>query len=43
MGKRQTKEASNYSNYRIMGQRDLPYKHTYDNQDEEYVDMQNEM
>ena len=42
-GKEADKEASNYSNYRIMGQRDLSYKHTYDNQDEEYVDMQNEM
>ena len=42
-GKKADKEASNYSNYRIMGQRDLSYKHTYDNQDEEYVDMQNEM
>ena len=42
-GKEADKEASNYSNYRIMGQRDLSYKHTYDNQDKEYVDMQNEM
>ena len=42
-GKEADKEASNYSNYRIMGQRDLSYKHTYDNQDEEYVDIQNEM
>ena len=42
-GKEADKEASNYSNYRIKGQRDISYKHTYDNQDEEYVDMQNEM
>lgn len=42
-GKEVDKEASNYSNYRIKGQRDFSYKHTYDNQDEEYVDMQNEM
>ena len=42
-GKEADKEASNYSNYRIKGQRDFSYKHTYDNQDEEYVDMQNEM
>lgn len=42
-GKEADKEASNYSNYRIKGQRDFSYKHTYDNQDEEYVDIQNEM
>ena len=42
-GKEADKEASNYSNYRIKGQRDYSYNHTYDNHDEEYMDMQNEM
>ena len=42
-GKEADKEASNYSNYRIKGQRDYSYNHTYDHHDEEYMDMQNEM
>ena len=42
-GKRADQEASNYSNYRVKAQRDYSYNHTYDGNDEEYMDMQNEM
>ena len=35
--------AGNYSNYRIKGQQDRSYKHTYNSQDEEYMDMVSEM
>ena len=42
-GKVADQEASNYSNYRVKAQQDNPYRHTYDNNDEEYVDMQDEM
>ena len=36
-------EASAYSNYRIQAQRDPSYRHTYDSNDEEYMDYQNEL
>ena len=42
-GKQADKEAANYSNYRIQSQRDLNYRHTYDDNDEEYNDMQQEL
>ncbi len=42
-GKVADQEASNYSNYRVKAQQDNTYRHTYDNNDEEYVDMQDEM
>lgn len=36
-------EAANYSNYRVKAERDNSYKHTFDGNDEEYMDMRNEM
>ncbi len=42
-GKVADQEASNYSNYRVKAQRNNSYQHTYDANDEEYVDMQDEM
>ena len=42
-GKRADQEASNYSNYRVKAQRDNSYVHTYNGNDEEYMDMQDEM
>lgn len=42
-GKVADQEASNYSNYRVKAQQDNTYRHTYDSNDEEYVDMQDEM
>ena len=42
-GKAADQEASNYSNYRVKAQRDYSYTHTYDQNDEEYTDMQDEM
>ena len=42
-GKDADREASEYSNYRIQAERDTKYKHTYDDDDEEYVDYQDEL
>ncbi len=42
-GKRADQEASNYSNYRVKAQRDNSYVHTYNGNDEEYMDMQDEL
>ena len=42
-GKKADQEASNYSNYRVKAQRDYSYSHTYDSNDEEYMDMQDEL
>lgn len=42
-GKVADKEAADKSNYRIAGQRDNTYRHTYDENDEEFMDYQNEM
>lgn len=42
-GKMADQEAANYSNYRVKAQPDKSYIHTYDDNDEEYMDMQNEM
>ena len=38
-----SKEATNYSNYRVQAQRDNTYRHTYDGNDEEFMDFQDEM
>lgn len=37
------REASSYSNYRVMAERDETYRHTYDANDEEFMDYQNEL
>ena len=37
------REASEYSNYRVKAERDKDYKHTYDENDEEYMDYQDEL
>ncbi len=42
-GKGMSNESANYSNYRVQAQRDNTYRHTYDGNDEEFVDFQNEM
>ena len=42
-GKQADLEASNYSSYRVKAQRDYSYNHTYDSNDEEYMDMQDEL
>ena len=42
-GRAADQEASNYSNYRVKAQTDNSYVHSYDKNDEEYMDMQNEM
>ena len=42
-GKDIEQEAANYSNYRVKAEADRSYQHTFDNNDEEYMDMQNEM
>lgn len=42
-GKGISEESKNYSNYRITAQKDDQYKHTFDEDDEEYMDFQNEM
>ena len=42
-GEAADKEASPYSNYRVMAERDETYKHTYDANDEEFMDYQNEL
>ena len=36
-------KSTNYSNYRVQAQKDYTYTHTYDQNDEEYVDFSNEM
>lgn len=36
-------ESQNYSNYRVSAEKDANYRHTYDNNDEEYMDFQNEL
>ena len=38
-----SQESQNYSNYRISAEKDANYRHTYDNNDEEYMDFQNEL
>ena len=42
-GKGIDEKAENYSNYRVKAQKDKDYKHTYDEDDEEFMDFQNEM
>lgn len=42
-GKKADQEASAYSNYRVQAQRDTHYTHTYNDNDEEYLDFQDEM
>ncbi len=42
-GKKADSEASNYSSYRVKAQKDTHYSHTYNNDDEEYLDFQDEM
>ena len=42
-GKGMSENATNYSNYRVKAEKDKDYKHTYDEDDEEYMDFQNEM
>lgn len=42
-GKGISKESTNYSNYRVQAQSDNTYRHTYDANDEEYLDFQDEM
>ncbi len=37
------KESASNSNYRVQAQRDYTYRHTYDGNDEEYLDFQDEM
>ena len=38
-----SQESQNYSNYRVSAEKDANYRHTYDNNDEEYMDFQNEL
>lgn len=42
-GKGINSESQNYSNYRIAAPKDEKYRHTFDENDEEYMDFQNEM
>ena len=42
-GKGIDEKAENYSNYRVKAQKDKDYKHTYDGDDEEFMDFQDEM
>ncbi|MDD6198172.1 MAG: capsule biosynthesis protein, partial [Prevotella sp.] len=42
-GKKVDAEAAEYSSQRVKAQPDRSYTHTYDNNDEEYVDFQKEM
>ena len=42
-GKGIDKQADEYSNYRVTAEKDKKYIHTYDENDEEYMDMQKEM
>ena len=42
-GKGIAEKAENYSNYRVKAQKDKDYKHTYDEDDEEFMDFQDEM
>ena len=42
-GKGVSKESENYTNYRVKAQQDKTYQHTYDDNDEEYMDFQDEM
>lgn len=38
-----SQESQNYSNYRVSAEKDANYRHTYDNNDEEYMDFLNEL
>ena len=42
-GKGIDEKAENYSNYRVKAQKDRDYRHTYDDNDEEFMDFQDEM
>lgn len=42
-GKKMEKESANTSNYRVKAERDQSYTHTYDSNDEEYMDMKEEL
>ena len=42
-GKGINEKAENYSNYRVKAKKDKDYKHTYDEDDEEFMDFQDEM
>lgn len=42
-GKGIDEKTENYSNYRVKAQKDKDYKHTYDEDDEEFMDFQDEM
>ena len=42
-GKGIDEKAEKYSNYRVKAQKDKDYKHTYDEDDEEFMDFQDEM
>ena len=42
-GKGLDEKAENYSNYRVKAKKDKDYKHTYDEDDEEFMDFQDEM
>ena len=42
-GKGIDEKAENYSNYRVKAKKDKDYKHTYDEDDEEFMDFQDEM
>lgn len=42
-GVESAKEAAPYSNYRVMAERDNTYEHTYDEDDQEYMDYQTEL
>ena len=42
-GEESAKEAAPYSNYRVMAERDNTYEHTYDEDDQEYMDYQTEL
>ena len=42
-GEESATEAAPYSNYRVMAERDNTYEHTYDEDDQEYMDYQTEL
>ena len=42
-GEESAKEAAPYSNYRVMAERDNTYEHTYDEDEQEYMDYQTEL
>lgn len=42
-GEESAKEAAPYSNYRVMAERDNTYEHTYDEDDQEYMEYQTEL